>query len=99
MARQAATGASPTDGRALPPDHPMEIYIFRDGSQSGPFSEETIRRLLQEQSVTPGDLAWQPGAAQWIPLQEVLATPAKEERSPASAAPAPIPVAGTTPVS
>jgi hypothetical protein len=77
----------------------MEIYILRDGSQTGPFSEQTIQRLLAEDSVAPTDLAWQPGAPQWIPLQEVLqarvepeptapspATPTAPEPSPVAAA-------------
>ncbi len=63
----------------------MDIYILRDGAQTGPFSEETLQRLLRQNSVAVSDLAWWQGAPEWIPLQEALDLIHK----PAPAAPTP----------
>lgn len=50
----------------------MEIHIIRDGTETGPFTEETVQGLLKEGRVLVTDLAWRPGMSQWFPLMEVL---------------------------
>lgn len=66
----------------------MHIYILRDGTKIGPFSEATARKLLDQRAVAPNDLAWHEGAEKWLPLgylfdlpesqYDALATPAAE---------------------
>jgi hypothetical protein len=50
----------------------MEIYILRDGQETGPFSEESMHQMLQDGAVAMNDLAWQPGMQGWTPVQSVL---------------------------
>jgi hypothetical protein len=50
----------------------MEFFIIRDGQQTGPFNEETVRSLLQKGGVRAGDMAWRKGLPGWLPLNEVL---------------------------
>lgn len=50
----------------------MQIFIIRDGSQTGPFSEEAVKAFLTEGSVRPTDLGWRKGFQKWTPLVEVL---------------------------
>jgi len=47
----------------------MEIHIHRDGLQYGPYSQEEITKQLRDGALTPDDLAWYEGAAEWIPLR------------------------------
>ena len=65
----------------------MEIYILRDGKQTGPFSEEATQSLLKQGAIMINDLAWQPGLPQWLPLHAVLYPAAQ----PGSTPPAPPP--------
>jgi hypothetical protein len=50
----------------------MDIYILRDGAQTGPFSEEQVQAFLKQGSTLINDLAWTPGALHWQPLHAVL---------------------------
>lgn len=56
----------------------MEFYIARDGQQSGPFSEEEVRRKLTSGEILPTDRGWREGMAEWTPLSAFpnLAAPA-----------------------
>ena len=62
----------------------MDIYILRDGQETGPFTEETTHTLLKQGSIREADYAWHPGLPKWIPLAEVLhpAVPALETPPP-----------------
>ncbi len=51
----------------------MEYHIERNGSQSGPHSEEEVRSLLVRGEISENTLAWCSGMANWRPLREVLA--------------------------
>ena len=46
----------------------MEYYIARDGQQSGPFSQEEVRRKLASGEISLTDRGWQEGMAEWMPL-------------------------------
>lgn len=46
----------------------MQYYIARDGQQSGPFSQEEVRRKLSAGELLPTDRGWQEGMAEWMPL-------------------------------
>ena len=50
----------------------MDIYILRDGKETGPFSEETTQTLLKQGSILVNDPAWVPGMPAWKPLLQVL---------------------------
>lgn len=71
----------------------MEIHILRDGSQIGPFSEETVQSLLKQGNVLINDLAWSPGLDAWSPLHAVLYPAAQPPSPPANAVPPPMPPA------
>ncbi len=79
------------------------IYIHHNNEQVGPFTEEKIRRYLEEGRIQPTTLAWVDGAADWKPIAEMLglaSTPpppvqapprpqaqARQQQGPAYAAP------------
>ncbi|MEO6788835.1 MAG: DUF4339 domain-containing protein [Chthoniobacteraceae bacterium] len=50
----------------------MEIFIIREGRQTGPFSDDAVRAFLTEGSVRPTDLGWRKGMADWRAVGEVL---------------------------
>ena len=49
----------------------MEIYIHRDGQQSGPHSLDEIKAQLGSGELHQDDLAWYDGAADWTSLSLV----------------------------
>lgn len=59
----------------------MQIYITRDGTQEGPFSFEQVRARVTDGSLTPTDLAWYEGCAEWIPLSRIPGVFATTPRS------------------
>ena len=78
----------------------MDIYILRDGKETGPFSEETTKTLLQQGSISEADFAWHSGLPKWIPLASVLnpVPPALETPPPPppAAVETPLPTFATT---
>ena len=46
----------------------MMIHISRDGQQFGPYPIETARQMLAQGQLQPGDLAFQEGGQEWMPL-------------------------------
>jgi len=40
-------------------------YVVLDGRSAGPFSEQELSRLLQEQKVTRTTYLWKPGMPRW----------------------------------
>jgi hypothetical protein len=69
----------------------MDIYILREGQQTGPFTLEATQALLQQGDVAAGDFAWQPGMEKWVPLSDLLAVstgepPAEPEKRLAESA-------------
>ncbi len=46
----------------------MEFHIGRNGQTLGPFSADQVRRQLAEGKLSPRDLAWHEGAADWQPI-------------------------------
>ncbi|TAL89091.1 MAG: RDD family protein [Rhodanobacter sp.] len=50
----------------------MEIWIGRDGERHGPYKEEDVREWLRSGKVSPADLAWYEGLADWQPLSVLL---------------------------
>ncbi len=64
----------------------MEIWIGRDGERHGPYKEDDVREWLRSGKVSPADLAWYEGLADWQPLS-VLFRNDVPDASPASDAP------------
>ena len=52
----------------------VEIHIWRDEAQSGPFSLEEVLQAVEEGRLANDDYAWRAGMSQWQPLGLVLAT-------------------------
>jgi uncharacterized RDD family membrane protein YckC len=71
----------------------MEIWIGRDGERHGPYKEDDVRQWLRSGQVSPKDLAWYEGLADWQPLSvlfpdEIAATPPPQATDNPYAAPA-----------
>lgn len=63
----------------------MEIWIGRDGERHGPYKEEDVRAWLRSGKLSPQDLAWREGLADWQPLS-VLYPDVSVQAPPSSAA-------------
>jgi hypothetical protein len=76
----------------------MQIYLFRDNQQIGPFSEAEVRAQLASGAITRETLVWWDGQADWQQLgQTTLGT---ASATPGGFAPTPTvgaPVAGAAP--
>ena len=46
----------------------MSILVYRQEQQEGPYDLEQIENALREGNLSPTDLAWQEGLADWVPL-------------------------------
>jgi uncharacterized RDD family membrane protein YckC len=58
----------------------MEIWIGRDGERHGPYKEDDVRQWLRSGQVSPTDLAWYEGLADWQPLSVLF--PDEATRAP-----------------
>ena len=63
----------------------MKIHISRDGQQFGPYSPDQVREYLSTGEILPTDLAWHEGAADWLPVKDVLGGSAVLQGSAAAA--------------
>jgi uncharacterized RDD family membrane protein YckC len=73
----------------------MEIWIGRDGERHGPYKEADVREWLRSGQVSPADLAWYEGLADWQPLSvlfpdAVSAPPPAATNNPYSTPAAPL---------
>jgi uncharacterized RDD family membrane protein YckC len=64
----------------------MEVWIGRDGERHGPYKEDDVRQWLRSGQVSPKDLAWYEGLADWQPLSVLFPDEAKATPPPADAA-------------
>ena len=73
----------------------MNIFIARHGQTTGPFDTDTINARLITGELSPDDLAWSEGAANWQPLSALdgIVVPAPGQVP----LPPPIPSTGTAP--
>jgi hypothetical protein len=62
----------------------MDIFIIREGRQTGPFSSEAVKAQLTEGSARPTDMGWRKGMAEWRPLSEVLKVASDLAASPSA---------------
>lgn len=49
----------------------MEIYIDKNGAQTGPFSEDQVRAMLLAGTASPKDMTWYEGLPKWVPLAKL----------------------------
>lgn len=63
----------------------MEIWIGRDGERHGPYKEDDVRQWLRSGQVSPQDLAWYEGLADWQPLSVLFPDVAAQAPAPAPA--------------
>lgn len=67
----------------------MEVWIGRNGERHGPYQEEQVREWLRSGELSPDDLAWRDGLADWQALS-VLYPQDKPAPAPASYGPPPL---------
>ena len=48
-------------------------YVAIDGLQTGPLSESELMELIRDKKVSKDTLAWMPGMATWLPIEQVPA--------------------------
>ena len=84
-------GPPPAPGAPPPPAGPgfavPRWSVTIDGKTYGPYTDDALKGMVAAGQVTPGTLAWRPGAAGWAPLS----TFDEFAGSPAPAPPAPPP--------
>jgi hypothetical protein len=49
----------------------VQIYLFQDGKQTGPFSLQYVNQLLQQRKLNPSDLAWIEAWGDWRPVSNL----------------------------
>lgn len=49
----------------------MEWHLYRNGEQSGPFSDEQFFKMAREGSFYTGDLVWNQTMSDWAPVESV----------------------------
>ncbi|MBQ6074231.1 MAG: DUF4339 domain-containing protein [Bacteroidales bacterium] len=62
-------------GTTTPPPikEQSQTYLAVDGTQAGPFSDEELVKLAQNELLAPETLVWKPGMASWMPASQVPA--------------------------
>lgn len=50
----------------------MNIYIAKNGTQTGPYSEEQIHGMLTGGLISRNDSAWHDGVPDWQPISILL---------------------------
>ena len=68
MPQQNAQGATPTPP---PIQEQSQTYLAVDGTQAGPFSDEELVKLAQNNLLTPKTLVWKAGMSAWTPAAQV----------------------------
>ena len=51
----------------------MLIHVSRDGQQFGPYTPEDVQAFLADGSLLTTDMGWVEGAADWVPLPQLVA--------------------------
>lgn len=79
----------------------MDIYLLRNGEQTGPFSDAAVQDLLKSGDTTLDDFAWRDGLPTWQPLHAVLYPKSATQKilpPPPADAPTPTPEPFLSPV-
>jgi len=59
-----------------------DIYLFIDGKQVGPSTEDQLRQSLASGAISPSVLAWHNALSEWVPLGRLLGLPGSETPLP-----------------
>jgi len=73
----------------------MNYFLFLNGQQSGPYTEDQLRQFLAAGQIQGTDFAWYEGLADWAPIASLL--PAEAAAPVAAPATQPAPAAATAP--
>ena len=65
----------------------MQIFLYQNGEQVGPFSEPDIRSKVASGEVSQTDLVWHEGLAEWQPLNAVFSVAPPVRKLPPPRAP------------
>ena len=65
------TPASANATTPPPIQQPAEVYIVVDNTQAGPFSQEDLVKLIQNDMLSQNTLVWKSGMANWQPASQV----------------------------
>lgn len=70
---QAANPQMRAGGPVTPPQIPQETvwYLVIDNAQAGPFNEEALKQIIQNNLIKPDTLVWKTGMPQWKPANSV----------------------------
>jgi len=60
----------------------MQIYTIQKGERSGPHSLDEIQARLEARALSPTDLAWYEGVADWVALSQVPGLKMPEQSAP-----------------
>ncbi|MBF0146808.1 MAG: SPFH domain-containing protein [Magnetococcales bacterium] len=66
----AAPPPPPTSAAPPPPPVPGQYHLVIQGRQQGPYDLAGVRQWIASGQVTGQTLAWKPGMAQWVALQQ-----------------------------
>lgn len=58
-----------------------QMYLFYQGEQRGPYSEEQVRAMYVSGTITSDVQYWQEGQAEWLPIDELFASQREEQSS------------------
>lgn len=72
----------------------MEVWIGRDGERHGPYKEADVRQWLRTGQVSPQDLGWYEGMADWQPLSNLFPDDVRAAAPPTFTPPPAAPYAG-----
>lgn len=48
------------------------ILVYRNGQQEGPYELDYVEQAYRDGQLSPSDLAWQEGLADWVPLSDLV---------------------------
>lgn len=68
MPQGNAPGATPVPP---PVKEQSQTYLAVDGTQAGPFSDDELVKLAQNDLLMPGTLVWKPSMSAWTPAAQV----------------------------
>jgi len=53
----------------------MELYLYQNGEQTGPFTKDEISSMILKGELVPQDIIWHEGLSEWQPVNSLLDFP------------------------
>lgn len=69
----------------------MNYYLYLNGEQAGPYTEEEIIQMVASGQVSATDFAWREGMEQWLPIEAVMTLTPQVAMAPAPQDDVPLP--------